>query len=109
MADKTVLRGTTLGVTVDAKAHVDFMHRHDPIHRFDRSVALLTGDARPDMRLVHEFYEIREGIDPIPANLERRLMLIGPGLGDGLDTAEQAAAMTTDAARDRWHSRGRRT
>src|SRR5437870_4838819 len=108
MADKTVLRGAALSVTIDAKAHVDFVHRHHPIHRLDRTVALLASNARPDMGFMHEFHEVGQGIDPIPANLERWLMVIGPRLRDRLDSAEQSAAVTADTARHRRHPGGGR-
>ena len=109
MADKTVLRCAALGVAVDAEAHVDFMHWDNPVHRFDGSVALLTSDSCPDMGFVHEFDKIGKRIDPIPANLEGRLMIIRPRLGDRLDPAQQAAAVASDASRNWRHSGGRRT
>src|SRR5712692_8184224 len=109
MADKTVLRGATLGVTIETEAHVDFMHRHHAIHRLDRTVAFLAGDACPDMWFVHEFYEIGQRVNAIPPNFEGRLMVIGPRLSDRLDSAEQATAMTTDAACYRRYSGGGRS
>src|SRR5579863_1016639 len=108
MADKTVLRGAAFGVAVDAKTHVDFMHRHHAIHRFDRTMTFLAGDARPDMRLVHELDEVRQRIDAVPANFEWRLMFIRPRLRDRLNPAQQAVAMASDAARNRRDAGGSR-
>lgn len=104
MADKTVLRSAPFGMAIDTKSHVDFVYRHHSIHRFDRPVTLLTGNARPNMRLMHEFHEIGQGIHTIPSNLEWWLMIIRPWLRDGLDSAEQPIAMASDATLDRRHS-----
>ncbi len=59
MTDKTFLGGAALNVTINAEAHVDFVDRHDAIHGFDRSMAFLARNARPDMRFVYELDEIR--------------------------------------------------
>jgi hypothetical protein len=105
MADKTILRRAAFGMAVDAESHVDFVHWHYPVHRFHGSVTFLTGNPRPDMGFVHELYKVGQFIDSIPADFERRLMIIRPRLGYRLDTAEQSIAMTTDAAFYGWHSR----
>ena len=70
MADKAFLGGATPNMTVDAETHVDFVYRYYTVHCFDRPVALLASNTCPDMRFVDEFHEIRQSVNPIPANLE---------------------------------------
>jgi hypothetical protein len=106
MTDKTVLGSAALDMAIDAETHVNFVNWHDAIHRFDRSVAFLARNTGPDMRFVHELDEVRQHIDPIPPNLERRLMVIGPCSGNRPNTAEQGAAMAPDTTLDRWHAGG---
>jgi len=108
MADKTFLRGAALDVAINAETHIDFVDRHNSVHGFDRSVAFLAGNARPDMRFVHELHEIRQRVYPIPANLERRLMSVGPGLSNWLNPAEQCTAMASDTSLYRRGTRRRR-
>jgi hypothetical protein len=104
MTHETVLGGTPLYVAIDTETHVDFIHGYDTVHAFHRPVAFLAGNPGPDMRLVHEFYEVRQSVNPVPADFERRLMVIGPCLGDWLDTTQQRTSMTSDASLDRRHS-----
>src|SRR5215469_1501086 len=108
MADKTFLGGAALDVTINAETHVDFVDRHNSIHSFDRSMAFLAGNAGPDMRLVHELHEIRQRVYPIPANLERRLMSVGPSLSNRLNPAEQSTAVASDTSLYRRGARRRR-
>jgi hypothetical protein len=108
MTDKTFLGGAALNVTIDAEPHVDFVDRHDAIHSFDRSMAFLARNTCPDMRFVHELDEVRQRINPIPPNLEGRLMVIGPRPRNRLNAAEQSAAMAPDTSLDRGDSRHRR-
>src|SRR5215469_10072509 len=95
----------SLRVTFHAKAHVDFYDRHDPIHSLDRSMTVLTSNARVNVRAMRELHEIGQGINPVPADFEGRLAVIVPGTGDGLDAADSAAPVASDAARDRRYSR----
>src|SRR5882724_7429660 len=50
VADVAVLRGSALGVAVDAEAHVDLMDRLYSFHRFDRAMTGLARQAGVDMR-----------------------------------------------------------
>jgi len=101
MTDKTFLGSPALDVAVDTEAHIDFVHRHYPIHCLNRSVTLLAGDSCPNMGFMDETDEIRQHIDPVPANFERRLMIVRPRLRNRFDTAKQRAAVAADAALDR--------
>jgi len=108
MADKTFLGGAALDMAIKAETHIDFVDRYDPVHSFDRSMAFLASNTSPYMRLVYELHEIRQRVDPIPANLERRLMGIGPSLGSWFNPAEQRTAMASDTSLYRRGARGRR-
>src|SRR5579875_599322 len=108
VADKAVLGGAALFVTAEAETHVDFVYRLDAIHRFDRTVAFLAGYAGPDMRLMSEFDKVGQRIDPIPANLERRLRMIRPWPCNRLQAADQSVPMASDASLYGWHARGLR-
>src|SRR6202045_641622 len=105
VADKTFLGGAALGVAIHAETHVNLVHRHHAVHGFNRAVAFLALHTGPDMRFVNEAHEIGQRIHPIPADFERRLLVVRPRARHRLDTAEQRAAMTTDAALDRRHPR----
>src|SRR5271168_2750613 len=105
VADKTFLRGAALGMAIHAETHVDLVHRHDPVHGFDRSVAFLALHTSPDMGFVNEAHKIRQRVNAIPADFERRLLFIRPRPRYRLNSAEQRAAVTTDAALDRGHAR----
>lgn len=104
MANKTFLGGAAFNVTIDAETHVDFVYRHNAVHRFDRPMAFLASNTSPYMWLVDELHEIRQRVDPIPANLEWRLLAVGPGPCNRLNPAEQGAPMASDAALDRRNS-----
>ena len=60
MTADAVERGFALGMAIDAKAHVDFINRHDAIHRLDRSVTALALDSGVDMRVMR-FHWISNG------------------------------------------------
>ena len=104
MADKTILGGAALDMAIDAKAHVDFMNRHNTIHRFDRSMAFLTRNTSPNMRFMDELHEIGQRINSVPPNLEGRLMVISPRPRNRLNSAKQGAAMASDTSLDRGSS-----
>ena len=91
----------SLRVTFHAKAHVDFYDRHHSIHGLHRSVTVLTSDPRMNVRAMRELHEVGEGINALPANFERRLAVIIPGAGDGLNAAGNSAPVASDATRDR--------
>ena len=105
MTIDAVQRRLALRVTFHAEAHVDFLHRHHPVHRLDRTVALLAREPGMDMRAMRELYEVRQGVHPVPSNLERGLIVIAPRAGDRLNSAGDSAAMASDASRDRRHAR----
>src|SRR5262249_55726626 len=109
MADKAILGGAAFDMAIQAETHVDFMNRHHAVHRFHGSMPFLASASRPDMRLVHELDEIRQGVNPIPANLERWLMIIGPRPRNRLNPAEQRTPMASYASLDRRHTRHRRS
>ena len=91
----------SLRVAFHAKAHVDFYDRHDSIHSLDRSVTVLTSDARMNVRAMRELHEVGQGINTLPADFEGRLAVIVPGTSDGLDAAHRPAPVASNAARDR--------
>jgi len=93
----------SLRVAFHAKAHVDFYDRHDSIHCLHRSVTVLTSDARVNVGAMRELHEVGQGINPVPADFERRLAVIVPGTRDRLDAAGSSAPVASDAARDRRH------
>jgi hypothetical protein len=95
----------SLRVTFHAKAHVEFYDRHDSIHGLHRSVAVLTGDARVNVRAMREPDEVGQGVNAVPADFEGRLAMIVPGTGDGLDAAGSSTPVASHATRDRRHSR----
>ena len=90
----------SLRVAFHAKAHVDFYDRHDPIHCVHRSVTVLTSDARVNVHAMRELHEVGQGINSVPADFERRLTVIVPGTGDGLNAAGSSAPVTSDTALD---------
>jgi len=108
MADKTFLGSAALDVAIKAETHVDFIDWHHSVHGLDRSMAFLASNSCPDMRLVHELHKIGQRVDSIPANLEWRLMGIGPGLSSRFNPAEQSTAMASDTSRYRRGTRRRR-
>lgn len=101
VTDKTILRSAAFDVAVQAEPHIDLMHWHDAVHGFDRPVTFLARDPGPNMRLMHEPDEVRQRVDAVPANFERRLMVVGPRLGYRLQASEQCAAMTADTPLNR--------
>jgi hypothetical protein len=98
MTDSAVERRFALRMTVDTEAHVDFMHRHDPIHLLHVAVTFLALDARVDVRSMLEAHEVRQRVHAVPSNLERRLCVVGPRARHRLDTADEPRAMTSDAS-----------
>src|SRR6516162_7101291 len=98
MADETVLGAAALDVAIQAETHVDLIHGHDTVHGFDRSMAFLASNTGPDVRLVHELNEIGQSVDPIPANFEWWLMIVGPGLCSWLNPTEQSTAVASDTS-----------
>src|SRR5271154_6839375 len=109
VADKTFLRGAALGMAIHAETHVDLVHRHDPVHGFNRSVAFLALHTSPYMGFVNEAHKIRQRVNTIPADFERRLPLIRPWPRHRLSSSHQRAAVATDTAFDRGHARVRRS
>src|SRR5665213_1162213 len=105
VADKTFLGGAALSVAIHAETHVDLVHRHNAVHGLNRAVAFLALHTSPDMGFMNEAHKIRKRINAIPANFERRLLLVGPWPRDRFDTAEQCTAVTADASFDRRHAR----
>jgi hypothetical protein len=108
MTNRALERGFAFGMTLDAKAHVDFMHRHNAIHRLNLAVAFLALDAGIDVRLMRKAHEIRQRIDAIPSNLEWRLRVIRPWARDGLDAPDEGSAVASYASRDRRNAGGLR-
>jgi hypothetical protein len=96
-------------MTLDAKAHVDFVHRHDAIHRLNVTVTFLALHAGGDMRLMREAHEVRQRVNAIPLDLEWRLGVIGPWSGDRLDATHDRRAVASDASRYRWNTGALRT
>ena len=109
MTDKTFLGAATFDVAIDAKPHIDLVNRHDPVHRLNRSVAFLARHACPYMRFVNEFHEIGQRVHSVPADLKGRLMVIGPGTRNRLNSAQQRTTVASDASFDWWNSRHRRS
>src|SRR5579864_5515137 len=107
MADVAVLGCSALGVAVDAKPHVDLMHRLYPFHRLDRSMTSLASEAGIDMRTMGKAYEVGQRIDPVPADLEIGLGVIGPGTGHRQQSTAFLAAMASHTALHWRHARGR--
>src|SRR6267154_6265558 len=106
MTSDAVERGFALGVAIDAKVHVDFINRHDAIHRLDRSVTALALDSGVDMRVMREADEVGQRVDAVPMDFERRLRVVGPGTSDGLDsTFGDSVAVASDASRDGGNAR----
>ena len=105
MTIDAVQRRLALRVTFHAEAHVDFFDRHHPIHRLDRAVTLLTRDPGMDMRAMRELYEVRQGVHPVPSNLERRLLVVVPCTRHRLDAPSDATAVASDTSRDGRHAR----
>jgi hypothetical protein len=108
VANKAFLGCAALTVAIQAKAHVDFMDRFDPIHRLDRSMTLLARDARPDVRLMGKTDKIGQGINPVPFDFEGRLLMIRPRTRNRLQAADQGIAMAADTALHGRHARGLR-
>jgi len=108
MADKTFLGGAAFNMAIDTKTHVDFVYRHHTVHRFHRPVTFLASDSGPYMRLMGELHEIGQRVDPIPANLERGLLVVSPCAGYRRNATEQRAPVASDAALDGRNSRNRR-
>ena len=110
MTADAVERGVALGVAIDAKAHVDFINRHDAIHGLDRSVTALALDSGVDMRVMREADEVGERVHAVPLDFERRLRVVGPWTSDRLDsTFGDSVAVASNASRDRWNARLRRS
>src|SRR5712672_3335048 len=110
MTADAVQRGFALGMAIDAKAHVDFINRHDAIHRLDRSVTALALDSGVDMRVMREADEVGERVHAVPLDFERRLRVVGPWTSDWLDsTFGDSVAVASNASRDRGNARLRRS
>src|SRR5579884_3630236 len=109
VTDKAVLGGAAFFMAREAEAHVDFVHRLDPVHLLDRTMTLLAGDPGPDMRLMREAYEVGQRVHPVPADLKGRLRVVGPGPCHRLEPAGQRVALASHAALHRRHARGLRT
>ena len=106
MTDNAVERRFFLRVTVHAKAHVDFMHRHHAIHRLHRPVTSLAFYPRMYMRPMREAHEVRQRVNAIPLDLERGRRVVRPRPRHRLDAAAgNSVAMASDASRDRWNTR----
>jgi hypothetical protein len=98
-------RRMPLRVTFHAKAHVYSVNWHYSVHRLHRPVASLTGQPRRNMRAMGEFHEIRQLVDAIPLNLERRLLMVSPWPRHRLDTAEGSAPVASHASLHRRDAR----
>src|SRR5271168_2682103 len=106
MTADAVERRFFLRVTVHAEAHVDFMHRHDAIHRLHRSVTALAFDPGMNMGTMREAHEVRQRVHAIPLDLERRRRVVRPRPRHRRDSAAgNAVAMTSYASRDRRNPR----
>src|ERR1700689_1938200 len=106
MTAHAVERRFFLRVTVHAEAHVDFMHRHDAIHRLHRPVTTLAFDTRMNMRPMGEAHEVGQRVHAIPLDLECGGRVVGPRPGPRPDsTARGSVAVASDAPRDRRDSR----
>ncbi len=105
MTANAVERRFFLRVTVDAKAHVDFMHRHHPIHRLHRPVTASAFYPRMYMRPMREAHEVGQRVHAIPLDLERGRRVVRPGPRHRLDAAAgYSVTVASDATRDRWNS-----
>ena len=104
MTDKTFLGGAALDVAIDAETHVDFVNRHNTIHRFHRSMAFLARNTSPNMGFVYKLDKIGQRINSIPSNLEGWLMVIGPRPRNRLNSSKQSAAMASDTSLNRGRS-----
>lgn len=100
MADKAFLGATAFNMAIDAETHVDFVYRHHTVHRFNRPMTLLASNSCPYVRLVDELNEIRQSVDPIPTNLERWLLVVGPSPSNRRNPSEQRAPVASDTALD---------
>src|SRR5437899_10172677 len=109
MADVAVLGGSALGVAVDAEAHVDLMHRLYPFHRLDRSMTSLASEAGIDVRTMGKADEVGQRIDPVPANFEIGLGVIGPGTSHRHQSTAFLAAVASHTALHRRDARCRGT
>ena len=109
MANRAVDGRFAFGVTFDAEAHIDFMHRHDAIHRLNVAVTFLAFNAGGDVRLMREAHEIRQRVNTIPLDLEGRPRVISPCTRDRLNAADKRSAVASHAFGDRRRTRGLRT
>ena len=111
MADGTVGARFFRVVTVETKAHVDFVGGNHAIHLLDRSMAALTFNSGPNVRLMRETYEIRERIDSCPMNLERLLDVYRPRRRHRLQSSSDGSgiAVTAHASLNWWNTRRLRT
>lgn len=109
MTVNAVKRRVALRVAFHAETHVDFLDRNHAVHRLHRAMALLAGKAGMDMGAMGELDEVRQRVNAVPLNLERRLFPVGPCARDRLDTARRAAPVTPHASRNRRDPRGLRT
>ncbi len=105
MTIDAVERRFALRVTFHAEAHVDFLDRHDSIHSFDRPVTLLTRNAGMNVRAMRESYEVRQRVNAVPSNLERRLLMVAPSPRDRIDSTGNPAAVASNASLNRRHTR----
>src|SRR5271163_645678 len=108
MTHRTIEGRLAPGMTFDAEAHVDFMHRHYAIHRLHVAVTFLALNAGVDVRLMRKAYEVRQRVDAVPLNLEGRRLVVHPGACDRLDAAHQRSPMASDAFRNRRRARSLR-
>jgi hypothetical protein len=110
MTANAIERRFFLRVTVHAKAHVDFMHRHHPIHRLHRPVTALAFYPRMYMRPMREAHEVGQRVHAIPLDLERGRRVVRPRPRHWLDaSASYSVAVASHAPRDRWNSWFRRS
>ena len=105
MTANAVERRFFLRVTLHAKTHVDFMHRHDTIHRLHRPVTSLAFYPRVYMRPMREAHEVGQRVHAIPLDLERSRRVVRPRPSHRLDAAAgYSVAVASHAPRDRWNS-----
>src|SRR5271156_3123140 len=106
MTANAVERRFFLRVTLNAKAHVDFMHRDHGIHRLHRPVTALAFYSCMYMRPMREAHEVGQRVHAIPLDLERRRRVVRPRPRHRLDAAAgDSVAVASDASRHRWNSR----
>src|SRR5215469_15934831 len=105
MADKTFLGRASLDMAIDAETHIDFVDRYYPIHRLDGTMAFLASHTSPYVRLVNELHEIGQRVDTVPASFEWRLVVVGPGPGDRVNSTEQGAAVASNTPLN-WRNSG---